>query len=501
MKIALAGALGVSFAARTQASVRAPDQLNDHQFLNKLSRMIRAGRPPSPEEYESLEASRKNGATAAFFSKKIQEYLKSSAHADAMEFRLSELFELITPNLDKRVNPHNLFNQYNPNYLAFQEAGLEEARNRRDATVDLFRSLAAENLPWDRLLTAKKYNVYAPDGPTSLFSTYMFDNDFLSLARPDIKSLYGGMNFSFREIDSIISRRGSAPRTVVFPENDKRIAGAITTARFFLRYKNSATNKNRRRAAAIFKVFLCDPMIPEISNESKKFEIGALGFPVSHKELIARDALQDMHGRNTQCAACHQKLDPVGQTFLTSGIVLGSEPSPGALVFQKKDGTIARAPVAGLGELGAAIVKQAEYAECQVRHFWNWFVGTDVPLDEAKLTELRQSFERVGRRTNDFVAYLVQRPEFRTSPMTPMFSAETVQHLLRRCDNCHKDTNSRSEYQIAMYSGRQLTAEEIGEIRDRLKRPPGAKGKMPKNYTSWPHDDLKALLSWVEGLE
>ena len=53
-------------------------------------------------------------------------------------------------------------------------------------------------------------------------------------------------------------------KKVSFAENDLRLAGALTTPLFFSRYATTGINKNRRRAAAIFRIFLCDKMTAAI---------------------------------------------------------------------------------------------------------------------------------------------------------------------------------------------------------------------------------------------
>ena len=53
-----------------------------------------------------------------------------------------------------------------------------------------------------------------------------------------------------------------------FDPTESRVAGALTTARFFNRYNTTEINKNRKRAAAVFNIFLCDAMEPSIPEPS-----------------------------------------------------------------------------------------------------------------------------------------------------------------------------------------------------------------------------------------
>lgn len=135
--------------------------------------------------------------------------------------------------------------------------------NRNNSLSRLFRDLIAENLPWSSLLLSHKYTLYPLSGDSFNLSDFGFFGAVVKtpfsesglIENPDAE------NIETRELQE-----------VSFPIEDPRIAGSLTTARFFNRYTNTALNKNRRRAAAVFRIFLCDSMEaainPSINDDS-----------------------------------------------------------------------------------------------------------------------------------------------------------------------------------------------------------------------------------------
>ena len=149
-----------------------------------------------------------------------------------------------------------------------------------------------------------------------------------------------------------------------------------------------------------------------------------------------------MHGSNPDCRACHMKLDPLGATFASSAMTLSSRPSPGALAYRSFNGTFINKPVRGIGELAQQIVKTPEYRSCQINHFWKWYIGQDVEMTEERRKDLEKVFDQVGRRTNDFIQYLVQLPEFNRNYPPPSEQSKFVRQvrsILSKCNSCHKE--------------------------------------------------------------
>jgi len=374
------------------------EALSPFTYLRKLSLHIR-GEIPDRAEYEALTRAIEKNNVRDFLHSKINSYLGSDQHIDKMSFRLEELLSLRASRV-----PFYSSHLKNPTF-DLQIYTVHNAMN------EMFRQIVSRNLSWDTLLNGKHYTAY-PDGE------FVGDLPFFATAAgtPSISN---------------------KPIAVNFPPGDARVAGVITTDRFFSRYVNTALNKNRRRAAAVFRAFLCDDMKAVVVSE-KGNEEGILDKvfpgPGHHGK-----GLGDIHGSEEACMKCHEKLDPMGKTFQASGMVLAPLASPGALVFTSSSGKKVDIPVKGLGELAEAIVKQDDYVRCQMKHFWDWYIGEDKKLDENTLRELSAKFNQVGRKTNDFIAYLVERPEFGLTEVPgangPLITE--VKSILKNCIGCH----------------------------------------------------------------
>ncbi len=392
-------------------------KLSDVSYLNKLSMALR-GYAPSMEEYANLQKSASiPGGSAAFLQESIRNFMKTSHYRERMVLRVDDLLFLKAAGRNFVLNP---VPESVSNFGDFKQLS---------ATQNLTRAITENNLSWDQILTGKDYKV-----------PYVEGENYAELAFYDgPRGTKQDMLYNFLDLNP----SGKPPKfeDIHFAENDPRIAGVITTQRFYSRYTTTALNKNRRRAAAIFRIFLCDPMaaaIPEVHDTSK---LKDLIFPANGQvsESQVREILDSKHGTQEDCMKCHYKLDPLGATLRASPLVLHERPSSGSLVYRRTNGEMVNEHVAGVGDLAKAITAQPEYASCQVGYFWNWFIGSDIPRTAEINQTLVEKFNQLGRKTNDFVAYMVSRPEFRQRKLaTPQAAmASNVRTFLQRCDSCH----------------------------------------------------------------
>lgn len=461
--------------------VHAQKTVSDSYYLRKLSYSLRGGKP-SVAEFAALETAKLQNRQAEFFQKKIEEYLRSTEHADRMAYRLTEHFRIRPPSSGQAL----LMNKADVDAMY--------ADNTNDALTDLFRRLVRDNLPWDYLLTGHEYNLFQKLNPTSS------DLDFLSPILP--QTSIDKANSMQSSMDGKWSNQSVAVR---FAPNDPRIAGAITTSRFINRYNGTNVNKNRKRAAAVFRIFMCDdlsPVIPSPEGAEKKSSLLPSAFDdldhtaVTEQQLVDAMTVSDeqRHGSDKLCAACHYKLDPMGLTFRNLGVVMNPDPAPGRLTLTQTSGKLFDEPVSGLGELGAKITQQPDYLGCQVQWFWNEFIGRDVPLSPPRKQALTEAFNKVNRKTVDFVRLLVTAPEFRQVPnKNEEITFEQVVPLLNRCDSCHIPQGAASSFVFE-----KLDLKTMNEIRRRLLLPASDKDKMPMNWTSWDPKDLELILKWID---
>jgi len=456
--------------------------------LRKLSLHLR-GQLPDAEDYEALQLATNAGKSLQFFHQTAQKYLRSPEHIGKMISRLDELFRLKTaaglPETRLR------FPEGNPLLMAGQET-----LNAMDL---LFQEVAEKNLPWDYLATAKTYTLTNP----SLYSGgRTSDFEFLKMATTlPPEQAFGGKPQFF---------------PVSFLANDPRFAGAVTTARFFGRYSTTNLNKNRGRAAAIFRIFLCDDMKAVVTpSAEEEQELLENAFPIPAPDFHAKfsqftDDDDKKHGSNPACMNCHYKLDPLGKAFIHIGNAMPPYAAPGKLVYRRADNSLVDHESDGLAGILQFLTTQPEYAACQVTHFWKWFIRGDELPSPSRLKELVQAFERRNRRTNDFIAYLVEQPEFTLDPkaLNPAVTTLQVGPILQHCDACH---GGNTESPIPLFTklplGGDATAHEawLTKIVEQLDLVHDGKDRtMPPVESVWQPspEELALLKRWIaEGVK
>lgn len=407
-------------------------------LLNKISLSLR-GIPASIAEQKAIgqlsEAEQKN-----YISIKIDEYQKSEMYSEKMTLRLTELFQL-------KASP------YSSTFIkaiAFPIMAESEKYHKNNAAMNLFAELTQKNLSWDTLLTGKSYSISALGGDPFAGVNNITDYGFYG----KLANLPPVGPGDVVNVDEDQDATALGDRRITFGDNDARIAGALTTGKFFARYATTGVNKNRRRAAAIFRIFLCDRMsaaIPQMAGIDDATY--AMLFPdknspdmkMSESEIKAILNKNDsIHGSKSDCKSCHYKLDPVGKVFNNSGTILSLNPSPGALIFRNSQGVIVNKPVAGIGELAQKITEEQDYVSCQVQHFWNWYIGEDKELTMSKRQELIEAFEQSGRKVNTFIKTMVLRPEFadREEPNELKDTARKAKRFLVQCQGCHQNSEN-----------------------------------------------------------
>jgi len=463
------------------ASPASPTDLSNAGHLRKLSLHLR-GVTPVPAEYAELQKLQKDTDIAAFFQRKADEYLNSAQARDRMVFRLSEKFQVETPAIDMNA------------YLSTDVSQRKYVTGiRQDSISDLFYRISSQNLSWDYLLTGKDYNLY----PKNAFFDFgdINDFDFFRTVKPDLPE---------NPSDFFLETTLADPMGVHFAADDLTVSGVLTTPRFLSRYNTTNVNKNRRRAAAVFRIFMCDPMFPIIPPPPDKktadlpnaFDDIHGGATVTEQQLTAAMQVSSdaRHGADPNCAACHVKLDPMGRTFQNIGVALNPEPARGALHFTKSDGTIFDQGLSGIGELGGQVAKQSEYLNCQIKWFWKEFIGVDVALSTDRENQLVEQFNKLSRKTNDFIKFLVSQPEFTKEPAKiQIISFDRVRPLLQRCDSCHS-----GGVDVPAFAGGVIDKTTLLKMRHRVNLPDSDHHRMPRDWARWDPKDLDAVKQWIE---
>jgi cytochrome c553 len=417
--LALILATGIS-----QAQVRMAQPATQ---LQKLSRAL-SGKNASVDDLNSIQNLKTDQEVQSYLKLKAREYVQSENFKLNFKFKIDELFKMqVSRNLSDR------------NY----------------AYDNLIQTIINDNKNWDQLLLAHEYTISVPD------ASHSAEQDFEGSEHKFFETLTGGQQNVYNDFSTIVksidlSLNGGLTSTQTsliekkyqFDEKDERIAGLLSTKRFFSRYTNTALNKNRRRAAFVFDVFLCDPMVPVVPAISNENELKDIDFSVGKKlteEQIKAHTKVDPHGQQADCMACHEKLDPLGQVFSNSNFQLSPFAAPGALFYRRSGQAPVSTPVKGLRSLARSITQQEEYIKCQTQHFWNWFIGEDVPLTDSRHQELVQFFNSIDRKPVDFILYLVSQPEFKKAPLPlteNQLLARQAAGILKTCHSCHKQNES-----------------------------------------------------------
>ncbi len=464
-------------------------QLSDEGYLNRLSQALK-GHSPTSLEYSELNIARERNQTESYLNGKITEYLSNPVYADKMRSRIVEMLKLKSSNTAFLASREE---------LAYNES---PSKDRDNSTDEFLTQLIRQNKSWDSLLTSGSYKVFTAD------------QEYFGIT--DSKFYEFVMDLETKK--SILEKNNKYSVPLEFSDADGRVAGVLTTPRFFERYATTAINKNRRRAAAIFKNFLCDNMMAAVPDPSEnKSRIVEIQYPKAKQESFTEAEIRaimqdDSHGSLADCKSCHDKLDPMGNVFLGSRTILSKFQWPGALAYKNSKNEDISIKVQNIRELGKAITQQEDYVTCQVRHFWGWFIGNDIPLSSEVLSELSQKFNEVGRKPNDFVRHLVKRSEFKNRLVENPEQKinRQVYNLFKKCQSCHEgqadEVTGEALLNLAVWPlGKNHESEKntgfwLDRVSEKLDLKNGGRDRsMPPAKSNWnlTRDELALIKTWI----
>ncbi|MBL7542847.1 MAG: hypothetical protein JNL11_03480 [Bdellovibrionaceae bacterium] len=225
-----------------------PNESLDLKYkLRKVSLILR-GQPPSSDEYEQANEWLKTRKSQEILSSKIDEYLNTIDFVEKYTNKVADLFKI---------------NQI-PSLQSFSLTDLDQEK-KQSIFIPAFHLLVQESLkynkPWSYLFEGKEYILFYGN-------TYAFQNTENSVFySPLDKAVISSESFdlNFFSQDQV---ENFTPffkfKKISFAEDDVRIAGVLTTPSFFNRYVTTGVNKNRKRAAALFKTLLCKSMVASI---------------------------------------------------------------------------------------------------------------------------------------------------------------------------------------------------------------------------------------------
>jgi hypothetical protein len=207
--------------------------------------------------------------------------------------------------------------------------------------------------------------------------------------------------------------------------------------------------------------------------------------------------------------SCHRKLGPAQSLFNGTPV---SADHPLQFVYDDENGREQRFMITSYDDLVPKIQQQRAYKVCQVRKFWNWYVGNDVPLVGEKLNTMVAEYSN-ARSIPDLVSKIVNRPEVYTDPTEganamSMANFETVKPIFQHCNDCHRShplVASFTEMPFTLYGDGNVKAEHLDwlhQIADETAIFDGTRQpRMPPMRAGWhlERDEVQKMLLWYYG--
>lgn len=474
-------------------------QPTDVSKLKKLSFVLR-GTAPTIKEYEDFSLKIKTANANTVLEQKVDEYLNSYYFSLKFSNKVADLLRIdqtpfeYSDVVDYEKYKGNLETPIGAFYTDFSTFHL------------LVREIIEKNLPWSELLNQKSYMVmYQTNSSGSFLSSLAFYSElfpkFLEYDILDLESLSSSAKENYNAHSYTAIR-------IELPKNEKRVAGVLTTPSFLSRYASTGVNKNRRRAAAIFRTFLCKDMVAAIPvakdgvDENKKLALVGEG-EYTESDLVNHAQMSQIHGQKAECLQCHKQLDPMGNLFNQTPTRLGPRATAGALAYYNDSGEFVNKPIAGIGDLGAILTSEKDYLACQVKHFWKWVHGENSLLNPKQELELIQTFKRLEQKPKDFVKHLLMKKEFFSPPSysEKQLAAVSAYKTLKKCQSCHNQQSDNVEVQDLNWY--QLIGQKQDVNRaDWIKRVTAEtnKGKMPPKDAKKDFSELEMirLKKWLD---
>ena len=478
-----------------QAQVAAHPQTR----LQKLSKVLQM-KNASASDLDQIIKLSNEPEIQSFLKSKSSEYMKSPAFQKKMQYKIEELFQM---NVSSSEIPYQARNQ-----------SFDYGTN---SSFDfLIKDLILKNQSWDQLLLAHEFKIKKVDAAFSRPEFEYFEVLLSQASRAVSDTLVELKKLSQKALSGksyyMPSQDTDEIATYQFDAQDPRVAGVLATPRFFSRYGNTALNKNRKRAAAIYRIFLCDSMVPAVpvaSDELNKQDLDFLNDQELTEQQIIEHTKVDLHGEQPDCRKCHDKLDPVGRVFSSSNFVLGPVVAKGSLYIPRSDSKPFNKEVLGPRGLAKEIVQTPEYLKCQTEHFWRWFVGEDVPLLASQHDQLVEEFEKVGRRPLDFIQYLITLPQFNQAPRAlteDQILARKAVKVLKTCHSCHSQNPSEiiNYWDLTEFpygpneTSRQWALNSLKEVIDYKNK--SERPTMPPKSSQWrpTRSEYDLLRKWID---
>lgn len=221
------------------------------------------------------------------------------------------------------------------------------------------------------------------------------------------------------------------------------------------RYKKTIYSK----AAAFFRIYLCDDMSPVIlpGKNSKSQEVFKLihlatqnesdvqiSTPLTTQSLPPPPPPLTTSNSHVQpaCSGCHNKLDPMELVFnkkLKAKSTTNNSPIPFEFVYEDYTGKDIKLTISNIEQLPERLQQEPQYIRCQSEKFWNWYIGTDVPISPKQRDDLERVYKSNQSQPVEIIRYLTSLKSFYSdSFLTEPKQFNNVRPILQKCHSCHK---------------------------------------------------------------
>lgn len=447
--------------------------LDPPNYLLKISERL-TGTWPKRSEYADLEKQmkalgcREIACMGDYFKTYIEKKMDTPAFYSEASLKVHERFSLQTP-----AN------------VSFPVAGSSATQDNFGIESLLVFRVLKENLPIDDLFTSQiQWKVAVSESTSGRFADLL--------------------GFQVENANEPRTRDFTDPHPALTGikiietnfEGHPNVAGMFSSQKFLTRYWNSPINGNRKRAAAVFKIMLCDPMNPALERLTAKAREQALAQGVPESTVTNRtieEIHRNRHGNQKDCAQCHNRLDPLARTMRPLELGISKFASKGRLRFYDAVNQPVDFPAHGFHDLVTQITKQQKYNDCQMNWLFNWIVGKDVNIHPARFSELLEKFEKDNRRLKETIVSLLLSPEFQGSEIkfdvTPSF--EKARDILSNCYDCHSNFLKSHGAQL------KLT---LSKISNKLDLPNNGRNRlMPPSYHYWApsQQEVMSVKAWI----
>lgn len=213
--------------------------------------------------------------------------------------------------------------------------------------------------------------------------------------------------------------------------DERPAAGVLSTNGLWWRYTTDQFNQNRTRAAAIFRLLVCDD-----------FPARPVSFAESSTEFAGVDSA-DRLATDPYCLACHAAIEPVASAMYgfwwyrqytpTEMVTYHAERERLGIDNLGAEPAWFGEPVDGLADLGRHVGADGRFRECAVRTMTTALWRRAPALeDQAALEELETTFTSAELRMPALIRAILDGDEYRAGGVTADAPAAAVDAAVTR---------------------------------------------------------------------